>query len=1006
MYFCKNRIVMKTGLIRLICFYICCFPIMVSAQVNSGNLYNEARELFTQKHYAAAVPLLRTFLTQKPAAGLKQEAEYMLACSAYELQDQRRIEILRTYLKNFPDSPYTNRVNALIASAYFFEKDYDQALAMFNSVDPDLLPNEERDDVVYRMAISNMTVGNVEQAAIWFEVLRENSKKYAKDCAYYISYIRYTQGRYDEALSGFLPLQDDAKYKTLVPYYIAECYLKKKQYDKAEIVAQNFLSSNPRDPNAGELYRVLGEVYYSSQQFEKAVNAFENYKSAIDPPSRNALYMLGLSYYKTAVYSKAAATLGEVVTADDALTQNAYLHLGLSYLQLAEKSKARMAFEQAAASDADMRVKEQAAYNYALSIHETSFSAFGESVNVFEKFLNDFPNSEYTEKISSYLVDVYLNTKSYDAALKSIERISRPTTRIMEAKQKILFQLGTQAFANSAFDKAAAYFNESIAIGQYDAQTKADAYYWRGEANYRLNAVDSASRDFNEYLKLTAQKNTEMYALAHYNLGYVAFHKKNYPQARDWFKKYINLDKGTNRTALADAYNRVGDSYLNERDFDNAKHAYSQAEAMDTPAGDYSFYQLALVSGLQKDYAGKITLLNRLAGKYPSSAYIVNALYEKGRAYVLMENSRQAITSFRELLEKYPNSPVARKAAAEIGLLYYQNENYDQAIAAYKHVIETYPGSDEARLAFRDLKSIYIDTDRVGEFAALASSLPGNMSFDVNEQDSLTYVAAEKIYMRGRIEEAKGSFTKYLQSFPNGAFGLNAYYYLTLIAKEQGQSNQVLEYSAKLLEYPDNPFSEETLIMRGEVQFNMQQFANAMVTYKQLKEKASTTDRRILAETGILRSAYMSRNDMETIDAANEMLYEVKLSPELTQEAIYFRARAYLNQNAGESAMHDLKTLAKDTRNSYGAEAKYLVARQYYEAKDYASAEKELLDFIDKSTPHAYWLARGFILLSDTYVAMGRQLDARQYLLSLQQNYQANDDIKGMIETRLQKLNN
>jgi TolA-binding protein len=999
---------MKTGLFRLICFYICCFPVVASAQVNAtspGNLYNEARELFTQKHYAAAAPLLRTFLTQRPPAGLRQEAEYMLACSAYELQDQHRTGILKTYLKNFPDSPYANRVKALIASACFFEKDYDQALAMFNSVDPDLLPDEERDDAVYRMAISDMTAGNVEQAAIWFGVLKANSKKYAKDCAYYISCIRYTQGRYDEALSGLLPLQDDPKYKTLAPYYIAECYLKKKQYDKAGIVAQDFLSAYPRDPNVGELYRVLGEVYYNSRQFNEAVHAFERHKSVTDPLSRNVLYMLGLSYYETAVYSKAAAALAEAVTVDDALTQNVCLHLGLSYLQLAERNKARMAFEQAAASDADRKVKEQAAYNYALSIHETSFSAFGESVTAFEKFLNEFPDSEYAGKISNYLVDVYFNTRSYDAVLKSIGRISRPTARIMEAKQKILFQLGTQAFVNSTFDKAVSRFSESIAIGQYDARTKADAYYWRGEAYYRLNVLNNANRDFNEYLRLTVQKNTEMYALAHYNLGYVAFHKKNYPQAREWFKKYIDLEKGTNRTALADACNRVGDCYLDERDFDNARHAYSQAGAMDTPAGDYAFYQLALVSGLQKDYAGKITLLNRLAGKYPSSPYVINGLYEKGRSYVLMENSRQAIAAFQELLDNYPSSPVARKAAVEIGLLYYQSENYDQAIAAYRQVIENYPGSEEARLALRDLKSVYIDTNRVDEFATLVSSLPGNIRFDINEQDSLTFVAAEKIYMSGRTEEAKNSFAGYLRTFPDGAFGLNVYYYLTLIAKEQGQPDRVLEYSDKLLEYPDNPFSEETLVMRGEVQFNMQQYANALATYKQLKEKASAADRRILAGTGVLRSAYMSRNDAETIHAATNLLSEAKLPPELTQEAIYFRARAHLNRNENEAAMRDLKTLAKDTRNSYGAEAKYLVARQYYEARDYATAEKELLHFMDQSTPHAYWLARGFILLSDTYAAMGRRLDARQYLLSLQQNYQADDDIKGMIETRLQKLN-
>ena len=95
----------------------------------------------------------------------------------------------------------------------------------------------------------------------------------------------------------------------------------------------------------------------------------------------------------------------------------------------------------------------------------------------------------------------------------------------------------------------------------------------------------------------------------------------------------------------------------------------------------------------------------------------------------------------------------------------------------------------------------------------------------------------------------------------------------------------------------------------------------------------------------------------------------------------------------------------KDTRNSYGAEAKYRVAQALYDAKEYAAAEKELLNYIEQSTPHAYWLARSFVLLSDVYVAMGKDLDARQYLLSLQQNYQGNDDIESMIEDRLKKLN-
>ena len=191
--------------------------------------------------------------------------------------------------------------------------------------------------------------------------------------------------------------------------------------------------------------------------------------------------------------------------------------------------------------------------------------------------------------------------------------------------------------------------------------------------------------------------------------------------------------------------------------------------------------------------------------------------------------------------------------------------------------------------------------------------MPGHIRFDANEQDSLTYTAAEKIYMKGRMEEAKTSLNKYLQTFPEGAFSLNAHYYLCLIGSEQKNYDMILLHSGKLLEYPNNPFAEEALILRAEVQFNQQNTAEALASYKMLKEKATNVERRQLAETGILRCAFLLRDDVETIHAATDLLVEPKLSPELRNEALYYRAKAYTNQKAGKKAMDDYRELAKDT---------------------------------------------------------------------------------------------
>lgn len=990
---------------------MCVLPLMGMAQqteplTDSRRLFDDGKELFLRRDYAAAQQTLSRFVQQKPQASLADEAAYMIACTSYELKSPDCIKQLEGYLEQYPDSRYANRVQSLIASAYFFQEKYPEAIACFKGCQFDLLADSERDACTLRMGTAYLKMGNLQEAAVWFSILKEVSSEYHIDAVYHLAYIDYVQKQYDKALQGFRETGESSKYAALSPYYIADIHLVRGNYQQARQIASTYLEAYPRQEKAIEMKRICGEACYGLKQYAAAIDYLSAYRSETEEHAeRNSLYKLGMSFFYTGVYSEAAAALGEVTTVQDALTQNAYLHMGLAYLQLKERNRARMAFEQASAMNYDRDIKEQAFYNYALCIHETSYSPFAESVTVFERFLNEFPNSVYTEKVNDYLIEVYMNTRSYMAALNSIAKISRPGNRILEAKQKLLFRLGTQAFAQAAFENAIEYFSQSLQLGRYNQQTQADAYYWRGESKYRLEQYGAAASDYRQYLEFAPDRRSTEYGLALYNLGYTAFKQKQYDKALTWFTRCAESGIRLENDVVADVYNRMGDCNFYARRFDAADAQYAQASGYSMSLSDYSLFQQSIIKGLQREYGKKIELLNRLITGFPESQYLDDALYEQGRAFVQLEDNDNAVKRYSLLVQRYPESPLSRRAANEIGLLYYQNDKYNEAIAAYKKVISTYPGSEEARLAQRDLKSIYIDLNRVDDYMAFVSTIPGGANFDVNERDSLTYVAAERVYMRGNITEAKNSFVRYLQSFPQGAFSVDAHYYLGLIDYNEKNYTGAVSHLDKVVEYPDNKFSGEPMAMCADIAYREKEYEKSLGLYKRMADRAVSQEERVTARTGAMRSAWMVKDCQEIISVASGLIAESKLAPELANEAHYYRAKALLAEGQNKEAAGDLAVLAKDTRNVYGAEAKYLLAQLYFDNGETGKAEKEVLDYIEVSTPHAYWLARSFVLLSDVYMKLGRNLDAKQYLLSLQQNYQADDDIAEMIETRLAKLN-
>ncbi|MGV8963237.1 MAG: tetratricopeptide repeat protein [Candidatus Saccharimonadaceae bacterium] len=964
-------------------------------------LFNEGKEMFYGENYSGAYDLLSEYIKQGKDANLIEEAEYLMAASTFYRNTPNSGDVMKEFMEKYPETLHRNNIKFLIGSNHFNEKDWEKTIFWLDQANLDYLNPEEQEDYSFRLAYANLQVGKKDDAARLFGLLAQNSRKYKDAGNYYYGYIDYTKGNYDSALNRFKQLKNNAEYGEEVAFYTAQSTFFKGNLEEAISLSDAFVNRYSQSEHIAEIYRILGNSNYRLGRSSRAIPYYEKYQQNIEEPLRGDAYFLGLSYLETNKLSEAVKMFQYATGENDGLSQNAYLYLGQTYLKMNDKPKAQMAFAAASRNNFDAKARETAMFNYALLTHETNFSVFSESITLFENFLREYPNSQYADQVNDLLAETFLTTKDYNAALSAINRIDKPARRILEAKQMVLFQLGTQQFINGNISQAIDLFDKTINLGTYNKEALTNAYFWRGESKYRIENFSAAAADFQSFTQEASPSN-ENYALALYNLGYTRFKQNQYATARTAFENYIKVQPNKTSPEYADAHNRIGDTYYFIRNFSDAERYYNSASTLNPASADYSAYQRAFVLGLQRNYQGKISALDGLMSSFPNSHYYDDALYEKSRSLVMLNRENDAMQVLNKLINDFPQSALARQGGVQLGQLHYNANQYAQAVTAYKTVIQNFPGSEDARTALQALETVYKDMNDINAYVSYANSLPGGMRITPLRQDSLTYMAAENLYMKGSKKDSESSLNKYLQSYPDGAYRSDANYYLGVIADESNNSEKAMSHFRQVIEANNGKFLENALMYVSQTEYNKNNFQQALSDYARLNNVTQSLAHKQIAQLGMARANSKLNNYHEAVRAVDLLLDNKNLSPETLTEAHYLRGKAYQEVREVEKAMTDFNVIAKDTRSAYGAEAQFLLAQAYFNWKSYDKAEAQVKEFMQMTTPHQYWLARALIVLSDTYKAKGDKFQARQYIESLKANYKGNEaDIQQMIEERL-----
>jgi TolA-binding protein len=960
-----------------------------------------AKELFRKGKYISS---FREFekIQKKLDSKSEQfsEAEYYKSVAALKAGYSAGSKMLTSFTENYAESPFINQAWYNLGDYQFERKQYTIAVRTFQNIRRNDLGRDELIRLKYMNGYSNLMEDNVDVALKEFNDIKDANNIYSKPATYYWAHIMYVKENYESALEGFRKLNNDPNYSRVIPIYVSHIYYKQEKYSEVVNYTTSVIDDVQQEDKV-ELSKILGDSYFHLGNYEKAIPYLETYFNETDLKTREDNYILGVCYYRTDQFAKATPLLEIASRGNDALAQNAYYHLADCYIKADDKEKAKLAFDAASKLDFDENIKEDALFNYAKLTYELSYSPFNETIKAFDNYISLYPNSERNSEAYRILTEVYMVTKNYKDAIESIEKIASKTPTILQAYQRVTFYRGLELFNNLAYNEAIKYFNLSIENGNYDRQINARSLFWKGESQYRLGDYNGAINTFSKFLTTAGASTVPEFNTAEYNLGYAYFKLEDYQNASSHFRKYVSANQNNRSEKLADAYNRIGDYYFLNTDYERAIQSYQQSYGLKTFEADYALFQIAICQGLNRDQNGKIENLNKLLKEFPESEFEDDGLYELGRAYERMGQNLDAIKLYQQILDKYQYSTYYRKALLQIGLIHYNNGDYDKSLVRYKEVVENFPGTPEAQAALSGIRNCYVEQNKINDYFTYAQKLGTGVNVTVTEQDSLTFLAAERVYMAGETN-ATSQLQRYLQQFPNGSFALNAHFYLAEALYKDGKYSEANQNYTYVVNQPDNIFTEPALSRASELTYNAENYEASLEMFNRL-EKVSNGKWNILkANTGQMRCYMISKNYTEAIKAAQKIKRSDIANDALKREANYAEGKSNYELGNMNEALSGLRAVAKDVSYEQGSEAKYLIIEIYYKQGKLKEAESEIMDFIDKNTPYQYWLGKSFLVLADIYISNGDEFQAKHTLRSLAENYSNNTD--GIVAAASEKL--
>lgn len=956
---------------------------------DSETKFKEAKEYFQKEQYSLAYPLLKELKqavretdVANHSVTVQEINYYAIACALKQDEGRSEAQAL-SYIELEKNTPRVQMMNYQLGEYYFRRKEFQKAIARYEVANIANLSNKDIATMKFHQAYSYFTLQQFAQAKPLFNTIRsiKDDPNYL-DANYYYGFLAFRDRQYNDALQSFRLVENEKAYASVVPYYIAQIYYIQGKKDEALKYAETKIKAGQSQYYDLEMKQMIGHAYFEAREYPKALPYLEDYVKRSGKVRREDLYELSYSYYQVNQLNKAIEGFKQLSGKQDTLSQHAMYLLGDAYLKTGQKTNARNAFLFCSSNSSDKKQQEISKFQYAKLSYELGYQ--DEALNGFKTFIADYPNSTYNTEAKDLLIAVLANTNNYREAITLLDGMKNPTPNAKRLYPRILYGRATElvndgqlADANALLDKALKDPNNGAVLPLVN--------FWKGEIAYRQNKIDDAIKYYNAYVSGGSPSSGEANSSnARYNLGYCYMRKENYAAAREFFEPLGRNASLSADELTQDAYIRTADCYYMEKNYTKAKTMYDNVIKFSWPAEDYATFQSSMIAGIRSP-KDKISLLNTMNRKFPSSALVTDANMEIANTYMADEKFNDAIPFLNNVIKSTGNASLKPEAYLKLGTAYYNLNNSSAALQQFKTLVSQYPASPEAEDALENVKMIYIKDGKTDEYSAFMRQAGKPIS--VSAEDSLSYTAAETQLSNGNTSAALTSLGNYLNKFPNGAYAIDANFYRAEIYNDKKDWKNALAGYEPVAAQAPNKYAERAILAAARIHFfEMKNYEAAEKYYAQLAQEATGQEHRLEAMRGLLRSQYQLQKWPEAAANAKELAVAKNSSTDDKALANMAIAKSYEMNNQYDQAIASFKSVIQLSKSALAAEARYGVANGWFQLNKLSDAEKAAFEVINKAGSYDYWITKAYILLGDIYFRQKDYFNAKATFQSVVDN--------------------